>query len=48
MNFDGTRDNSPFDVDWERGIDKKDKEKISHEKLIKIIEKVGYTASPIK
>lgn len=26
MNADGTRDNTPFDIDWERGVEEKDKE----------------------
>jgi len=29
MNIDGTRDNTPYDVDWERGVDEKDKIKMN-------------------
>ncbi len=29
MNADGTRDNTPFDIDWERGIEEKEQEKMN-------------------
>ena len=29
MNADGTRDDTPFDVDWERGVDEKDKKRMN-------------------
>lgn len=28
MNADGTRDDTPFDVDWERGVEEKDENRL--------------------
>ncbi len=29
MNSDGTRDNTPYEIDWDRGVEEKDKERMN-------------------